>query len=72
LAWDLGAKTGFFCAEGCLIACVFAWFFVPETKDRPTTEIDVLFENRFSPRKFNETPIEIQVALHEGNENKAI
>lgn len=71
-AWNWGAKTGFFWAGGCLVACVFAWFFVPETKDRPTAEIDVLFEKMVAPRKFKETPVEIVVALHEEDVGKTV
>lgn len=51
-AWNWGAKTGFFWAGGCFIAVIFAYFFVPETKGRTTAEIDILFEQKISPRKF--------------------
>lgn len=64
-AWNWGAKTGFFWAGGCLAATAFAWFFVPETKGRPAAEIDVLFENKVSPRRFGDTPVRIAEALHE-------
>ncbi|KAH7014420.1 general substrate transporter [Microdochium trichocladiopsis] len=71
-AWNWGAKTGFFWAGGCLLGAVFAFFFVPETKGRPAAEIDVLFENNVSPRRFSETPVRIAEALDEGDIVKAV
>ncbi|KXJ85617.1 general substrate transporter [Microdochium bolleyi] len=71
-AWNWGARTGFFWAGGCVIATVFAWFFVPETKDRPTAEIDVLFENKVAPRRFKDTPVRIAEALHEEDVTKSV
>lgn len=51
-AWDWGAKGGFFWA-GCGTLC-FAWAFfrLPEPKGRTYGELDVLFEQRVSARKF--------------------
>lgn len=45
-AWNWGAKSGFFWAVTCLISAVFAWFFVPETKDRTPAEMDSLYEKK--------------------------
>ncbi|KAL3954156.1 hypothetical protein ACCO45_012112 [Purpureocillium lilacinum] len=51
-AWNWGAKTGFFWAGGCLISVVFAFFYVPEPRDRTPAELDILFETNVPPRHF--------------------
>lgn len=49
-AWNWGAKSGFFWAGACLISVIFTYFFVPETKDRTTAEMDLLYEHGISAR----------------------
>lgn len=39
-AWNWGAKTAFFWLGGCVISFTFAYFCLPETKDRTTAETD--------------------------------
>ncbi|RBR13620.1 hypothetical protein FVER53590_08585 [Fusarium verticillioides] len=51
-AWNWGAKTGLFWAAFCFLIMVWAYFRLPEPKDRTYGELDVLFEHRVSARKF--------------------
>lgn len=70
-AWNWGAKTGFFWAGGCLISVVFAFFCVPEPKDRTTAELDILFERNVPARKFATTPVDVvEVIAHDESETK--
>ncbi|KAH6962024.1 general substrate transporter [Ilyonectria sp. MPI-CAGE-AT-0026] len=71
-AWNWGAKTGFFWAGGCMISAVFAFFCVPESKDRTTAEMDVLFERKIAPRHFAKTPVDLIEAIGEQDEGKAV
>ncbi len=64
-AWNWGARTGLFWAGGCLISVIFAYFFVPETKDRTTAELDILFERKVSARKFSKTQVDIADLFNE-------
>lgn len=49
-AWNWGAKSGFFWAGTCLLSTIFAYFYVPETKDLTTAEMDIFYEERLSTR----------------------
>ncbi|KAM0190097.1 hypothetical protein ACHAPI_009609 [Fusarium lateritium] len=62
-AWGWGAKTGLFYAGTNFLCLVWCWFRLPETKDRTFGEIDILFENGVSARKFKHTKVD-QFALH--------
>lgn len=64
-AWNWGAKTGFFWAGGCLISAIFAFFCVPETKDRTTAEIDILFARKVAPRHFSKANVDLVEAVAE-------
>ncbi|KIY00393.1 uncharacterized protein Z520_04078 [Fonsecaea multimorphosa CBS 102226] len=64
-AWNWGARTGFFWAGGCLISTVFAYFCVPETKDRTTAEMDILFARNLAPRHFSKAPVDLVEAVVE-------
>lgn len=57
-AWNWGAKSGFFWAGTCLMCAVWTYFRLPEPKGRTYAELDVLFENGVSARKFKTTPVE--------------
>lgn len=63
-AWNWGAKTGFFWAGSCLLSVLFAYFFVPEPKDRTTAELDILFEKGVSARHFATTAVNLPDALY--------
>lgn len=66
-AWNLQGYTGFvwgFCAW-----CVFIWAFfrLPETKDRTFHELDILFAKKISARKFKSTDVD---AFNEHDNNQ--
>lgn len=58
LAWNWGAKTGLFYAGTNLLCLIWCWFRLPETKDRTFGEIDLLFDNHVSARKFKHTRVD--------------
>lgn len=57
-AWNWGAKAGFFWAGTCLLCAIWTYFRLPEPKGRTYGEIDVLFEQGISARKFKDTIVE--------------
>ncbi|KAL7940367.1 sugar transporter-like protein [Trichoderma barbatum] len=57
-AWDWGAKTAFVWACSCFICAVWTYFRLPEPKGRTYGELDVLFQNGVSARKFKGTLVE--------------
>ncbi len=57
-AWNWGAKSGFFWAGMCLLCTLWTFFRLPEPKDRTYGELDVLFEQRISARKFKHTKVD--------------
>lgn len=56
-AWDWGAKSGFFWASTCFACVLWTYFRLPEPKGRTYGELDTLFENGVSARKFKSTPV---------------
>lgn len=58
-AWNWRAKTGFFWAGFALFSAIWCWFELPETKDRTFAELDLLFENHVSARKFKTTEVTV-------------
>jgi SP family general alpha glucoside:H+ symporter-like MFS transporter len=58
-AWNWGAKTGFFWAGSCVLCITWVYFRLPEPKGRTYAELDILFEQRVSARKFSETKVDI-------------
>lgn len=58
-AWNWGAKCGFFFGGLLFISLVWAYFRLPETKDRTFAEIDLLFKNKIDARKFSSTTVDI-------------
>lgn len=73
-AWGWGAKTGFFWAGTCALCAVWTYFRLPEPKDRTYGELEVLFEQRVSARKFHKTVVDRFAASKEdsvlGDEKK--
>lgn len=57
-AWNWKAKSGFFWAGLGLLCLVWTYFRLPEPKDRTYGEIDILFEQRVSARKFKSAVID--------------
>jgi SP family general alpha glucoside:H+ symporter-like MFS transporter len=60
LAWNWGKKAGFFWAGACVLSAAWTFFRLPEPKDRTYAELDILFEERVSARKFRTTVVDIQ------------
>ena len=56
-AWNWGAKTALFWAGACFLSLIWTYFRLPEPKGRTFVEMDMLFENRVSARKFASTDI---------------
>ncbi len=54
-AWNWGAKSGFFWFGWTFLCLVWTFFRLPEPKGRTYGELDILFENRVSARKFKTT-----------------
>jgi MFS transporter, SP family, general alpha glucoside:H+ symporter len=69
-AWNWGAKTGFFWAGGCFLSVIFSYFLVPETQDRTTAEMDILFERRVPPRHFAKTKADLVQLMDQKVEDK--
>lgn len=57
-AWNLRGYTGFVWGGTCALMTVWAYFRLPETKDRPFHELDVLFSKGISARKFHKTTVD--------------
>lgn len=57
-SWNWGAYSGFFYAGTCFIAFVWIYFRLPEPKNRTYGELDILFENKVSARKFAGTNVD--------------
>ena len=51
-------KAGFFWAGSCFICTVWAYFRLPETKDRTPAQIDRLFMDKVPARKFASTQVQ--------------
>ncbi|RFU24344.1 hypothetical protein B7463_g11994, partial [Scytalidium lignicola] len=64
-SWNWGAKSGLFWAGTAFIALVFAFFCIPETKDRTFAELDVLFDRKIPARHFSETMVNLSELTHE-------
>jgi SP family general alpha glucoside:H+ symporter-like MFS transporter len=57
-AWNWGAKAGFFWAGIGVFTTIWVFFRLPEPKGRTYAELDVLFEQRVSARKFAKTEVD--------------
>ncbi|KAK1457213.1 MFS transporter, SP family, general alpha glucoside:H+ symporter [Colletotrichum cuscutae] len=58
-AWNLRGKGGFIWAGICFCELVWAYFCLPEPKGRSPAELEMLFENRVSARKFAQAKVEV-------------
>jgi len=58
-AWDWGGKAGFFWGCFSVLSTVWTFFRLPEGKNRTYAELNVLFENRVSARKFKGAVVDI-------------
>jgi SP family general alpha glucoside:H+ symporter-like MFS transporter len=57
-AWNWGAKTAFFWAGCNLCGLVWTYFRLPEPKGLTYADMDVLFENHVSARKFRKVEVD--------------
>ena len=57
-AWGWGAKTAYFWAGMCFLCLVWAFFRMPETKNRGYAELEVLFSKNIPARKFAEMRVD--------------
>ncbi|KOS40728.1 hypothetical protein ACN38_g8389 [Penicillium nordicum] len=58
-AWDWSNYAGFFWGGICFLCVVYTFFRVPETTGRTFAELDLLFEEKVSARKFASTQVEV-------------
>lgn len=58
-AWNWGAKSAFFWGGVCFCCVVWVFFRLPEPKGRTYAELDVLFAQGVSARKFSSTHVDI-------------
>lgn len=52
-SWNWGSRTGLLYACFCGLAAVYTYFRIPETANMSARELDVLFQNKVSARKFS-------------------
>ncbi|CAG8944419.1 unnamed protein product [Penicillium salamii] len=57
-AWNASGKTGFFWGATALVAFLWAFFRLPEAKDRTYAELDILFATKVPARKFASTVVD--------------
>ncbi|KAG5990877.1 hypothetical protein E4U54_004015 [Claviceps lovelessii] len=69
-AWNWGAKAGFFWAATCFLCALWTYFRLPEPKGRTYGELDILFENRVSARKFKSTRVDTVGAQPDNSSEK--
>jgi sugar porter (SP) family MFS transporter len=55
---NLRGKVGFVFGGACLLGTVWSYFYIPELKGRTFQEIDILFQNKVSPRQMGKYDIE--------------
>jgi len=78
-AWNWGGKTAFFWAGMNLLGLVWTYFRLPEPKGLTYADMDVLFENKVSARKFRKVEVDpyrsdnlVIVPEDEGSENQEV
>ncbi|KAL4878816.1 general substrate transporter [Aspergillus karnatakaensis] len=57
-AWNWKGKAGFFWAGTCFLCLTWTYFRLPEPKGRTFAELDMLFEQGVSARKFKTTDVD--------------
>lgn len=58
-SWNWGAKSAFFWGGICFCCFVWAFFRLPEPRGRTYAELDILFTQRVSARKFSSTEVDV-------------
>jgi SP family general alpha glucoside:H+ symporter-like MFS transporter len=70
-AWNWQAKAGFFWGGLCLFSFVWAFFRLPETRNRTYAELDILFERKVGARKFAITSVDLfSQKIHEASQEE--
>ncbi|KAI2732555.1 hypothetical protein CBS147332_1694 [Penicillium roqueforti] len=70
--WNWRGKAGFFWGGLCLASFIWSFFRLPEPKGRTYAEMDALFEQKVSARKFASTKVNLfhEEEIKEGIETK--
>ncbi|KAF4451443.1 mfs alpha-glucoside [Fusarium albosuccineum] len=58
-SWNWGAKSGFFYGGWMAVGLLWAFFRLPETKNRTFGEIDILFKNKVKARDFSKAKVDL-------------
>lgn len=58
-AWDWSNFAGFFWGGICFLCIIYTYFRVPEPTGRSFAEMDMLFEQGISARKFAEAEVDV-------------
>lgn len=72
-AWNWKAKAGFFWGGLCFLLALLSYLFLPETKGRTYSELDVLFEQGVSARRFKDTivdPFQRRLGMNEAQRSR--
>lgn len=56
--WGWGAKSGFFFLGFDIAFFIYLFFYLPETRNRTTAEIEYLFQHKVPCRKFKRYEID--------------
>ena len=59
IAWHWGRKTGFFFVGANVLCIAWTYLRMPETKGRTYAELNVLFDDKVSARKFATTAVDL-------------
>lgn len=70
-AWGWAAKSGFFWGGMCGLCALWTFFRLPEPKGRTFAELDVLYENKVSARKFHKTEVDAFMSENARRESMA-
>ncbi|KAJ5937592.1 hypothetical protein N7454_003934 [Penicillium verhagenii] len=62
-AWNAQGRTGFFWAGTALVAFTWAFFRLPEPRDRTYAELDILFATKVPARAFSSTKVDAYAAV---------
>jgi MFS transporter, SP family, general alpha glucoside:H+ symporter len=71
-AWNWGAKSAFFWGGFGVLAFVYSYVALPETKDKTFAELDYLFEARVPARKFAKAEIPAAEIVARGSARDSI
>lgn len=58
--WNWKGKTAFFWGTLSLLTTIWAYFRIPETKDRTFEELDIMFDKRIAARQFKSYDFDVR------------